>query len=64
MSEKPEKRHTPWWVYLLVVVAANLGRQQLMPTETSWTVNTAATVATIAVAIVLYRAVARDRTDR
>lgn len=67
MSEKPQQKHAPWWVYVIVVVGANLGRQQFMPEGTSWAVNAAATLVTIGVCIALvtvgYRFVAGRRTD-
>jgi hypothetical protein len=58
-------RWAPWWVYLLVVAPANLGKQALLPGDTaSWltAVSTAVVVVVgIAVVTAVYRASAPAR---
>ncbi|MQA05520.1 MAG: hypothetical protein GEV07_23305 [Streptosporangiales bacterium] len=67
MSEQPQQKWAPWWVYVVIVVGANLGKQQLLPPDANWAVNAATTAATIAGTIalitVVYRAVIARRTD-
>lgn len=54
MENNTEKKpQAPWWVYVIVIVAANLGKQQLMPEDASFALTAGTTVATIAVAYAL-----------
>jgi hypothetical protein len=49
----------PWWTYVLVIVPANIGKEQLLPADTAWLARGALTaaivVAGIAVVTALYR---------
>ena len=53
----------PWWVYVLVLAPANLGKEQLLPDESAWWVRAGLTAAILAVGIAVitaaYRAAAR-----
>ncbi|MGH3040090.1 MAG: hypothetical protein ACRDLZ_11970 [Gaiellaceae bacterium] len=60
LHSNPPSRWAPWWVYVLVIAPANLGKQQLLPAGADWwlvTVSTALVVAAgIAVVTAVYRA--------
>lgn len=56
MSEE-QKRDAPWWVYVIVIVGANLGKNQFMPEDSSWTLTAISTLATIAVAFAVVKVV-------
>jgi hypothetical protein len=60
-------RWAPWWVYVLIIAPANLGKQELLPGDASWwlaAVSTAAIVVVgIAVVTVVYRASTSLRTS-
>lgn len=53
-------RWAPWWIYVLVIVPANLGKEQVLPDDTAWWLRAGLTativVAGIAVVTALYRA--------
>ncbi len=53
-------RWAPWWLYAAVVAPANLGKEQLLPSDAAWWVRAGLTAAILAVGIVvvtgLYRA--------
>jgi hypothetical protein len=50
----------PWWTYVLVIVPANLGKEQLLPSGIAWWARGALTAAVvvggIALVTALYRA--------
>lgn len=56
MSEE-QRRDAPWWVYVIVIVGANLAKNQFMPEDTSWTITAVSTLATIAVAFAVVKGV-------
>ena len=53
-------RWAPWWLYVAVVAPANLGKEQLLPSDAAWWLRAGLTAAILAVGIVvvtvLYRA--------
>lgn len=59
-SVEQPSRFAPWWIYILVIVPANLAKEQLLSTEASWPLRGALTAAIvvggIAVVTALYRA--------
>lgn len=59
------KRWAPWWVYVLVIVPANLGKQRLLPEDASTALTAASTLVTIGglflLVTVVYRAMAGQR---
>jgi hypothetical protein len=59
-SVEQSNRFAPWWVYVLVIVPANLAKEQLLPSDASWPLRAALTavidVGGIAVVTALYRA--------
>ncbi len=60
LHSDPPSRWAPWWVYVLVIAPANLGKQQLLPAGADWwlvAVSTALVVAAgIAAVTAVYRA--------
>jgi hypothetical protein len=53
-------RFAPWWIYAVVIVPANLAKEQLLSADASWLLRGALTAAIvlvgIAVVTTLYRA--------
>jgi hypothetical protein len=57
-------RWAPWWLYVLVIVPANLGSQQALPDEAAWWLRGGLTVAVAAAGIALVSVVYRAATTR
>lgn len=59
-SAYPSSRWAPWWIYVLLIVPANLGKEQLLPGDTAWWMRAGLTativVGGIAVVTAVYRA--------
>jgi hypothetical protein len=61
-ERRPEESSSwaPWWIYAVVIVPANLGKEQLLPGHTTWWLRAALTaaivVAGLAVVTAVYRA--------
>ena len=36
-------RWAPWWIYVLVIAPANLGKEQLLPADAAWWLRAALT---------------------
>ena len=62
-TETPTSRHgrdwAPWWTYVLVIVPANVAKEQLLPDEIDWWARGAATAAIVVVGIALVTALYR-----
>ena len=56
-------RWAPWWIYALVIVPANLGKEQLLPADTAWWLRAALTAAIVATGIAVVTAVYRGRSS-
>ncbi len=58
---RPDERSrwAPWWVYALVVVPANLAKEQLLPDDSAWWLRAVLTAAVLAAGIALVTAVHR-----
>jgi hypothetical protein len=58
--EERSSRWAPWWIYVLVIVPVNLGKEQVLPDDTAWWLRAGLTaiivVAGIAVVTALHRA--------
>ena len=57
----PSRRElAPWWIYAVVIVPANLAKEQLLPGDAAWWLRGAltATIVVVGIAVVtaLYRA--------
>jgi hypothetical protein len=61
-TERQSNRWAPWWAYVLVIAPANLGKQQLLPGDTSWWLVVASTAAIVLVGIAVITAVYRAST--
>jgi hypothetical protein len=61
-TERQSNRWAPWWVYVLVIAPANLGKQQLLPDDTAWWLVVTSTAATVLVGIAVITAVYRAST--
>lgn len=61
----PERasRWAPWWVYVLVIAPASLGKEQLLPADTDWWLRAALTTTIVAAGIALVTAVYSARRD-
>ena len=61
--ETPEPGHTnrfaPWWIYVLVVAPANLGKEQLLPGDAAWWLRAGLTAAVVVVGVALVTALYR-----
>jgi hypothetical protein len=64
-APEPGSRWAPWWVYALVIVPANLGKELVLPDDTGWwlrgTLTAAIVVAAIAAVTAIHRAVRDPR---
>jgi hypothetical protein len=49
----------PWWVYVLVIVPANLVKEQLLPDDIAWFARGVSTAAVVVVGIALVTALYR-----
>lgn len=58
-------RWAPWWIYVLVIVPANLGKEQVLPGDAAWWLRAALTATIllggIAIVTAIYRAVRRQQ---
>jgi hypothetical protein len=52
-------RWAPWWVYVLVIAPANLGKQELLSGNSPWWLTALSTAALVAVGIAVVTAVYR-----
>lgn len=48
MEQAQQKRYPPWWVYVLVIVPANLAVKAVLPEDADFLVNGLSTVVVIA----------------
>jgi hypothetical protein len=58
-TEPQSDRWAPWWVYVLVVAPANLGKQELLPGDAPWWLIAASTAAVVLAGIAVVTAVYR-----
>jgi hypothetical protein len=56
----PAPRWAPWWVYVLVIVPANLGKERLIG-DAHWSLRAALTATIIVAAVLLVTAIYRGR---
>ena len=56
-------RWAPWWVYVLVIAPANLGKEQLLPNDTAWWLRAALTATIVVAGIALVTAIHRATRD-
>ena len=65
MNSELHSRWAPWWVYVLVIAPANMGKEVLLPDGATWPLRAALTAvivaAGIAVVTAIYRAGSRTR---
>jgi hypothetical protein len=59
-SSRPAKRWASWWAYVLVILPANFGKEQLLPGEAAWWLRAALTAAIVTVGIAVVTAFARS----
>jgi hypothetical protein len=61
LSAYPSSRWAPWWIYVLLIVPANLGKEQLLPGDAVWWMRAGLTatilVGGIALVTAVYRAI-------
>jgi len=62
MQTVRSNRWAPWWVYVLVIAPANLGKQELLPGDASWWLAAVSTAAIVALGIAVVTAVYRAST--
>jgi hypothetical protein len=61
-AHRPDKDSwAPWWVYVLILVPANLGKELLLPGDTDWWVRTALSATILMGGIALITAIHRAR---
>ena len=60
-SRRPEM--APWWMYAVVIVPANLGKEQLLPDDAAWWVRGVLTATIVVVGIAVVTAVYRAAFD-
>jgi hypothetical protein len=56
-------RWAPWWVYVLVLVPVNLGKEQFLPSDAAWWLRMALTAAIVAAGIAVVTAIYRAGRD-
>ena len=59
-AERPS-RWAPWWMYVLVIVPANIGKEALLPGDTQWLVRGALTAAVVVGGVALVTALFRKQ---
>jgi hypothetical protein len=61
LDQRPEESSSlaPWWIYAVVIVPANLGKEQLLPGDTTWWLRAALTAAIVAAGLSVVTAVYR-----
>jgi hypothetical protein len=59
LHSDPPSRWAPWWVYVLVIAPANLGKQELLPAGADWWLVAASTALVVAAGIAAVTAVYR-----
>ena len=62
MQTIQSNRWAPWWVYVLVIAPANLGKQELLPGDASWWLVAVSTATIVALGIAAVTAVYRAST--
>ncbi|MGH3022429.1 MAG: hypothetical protein ACRDNI_02125 [Gaiellaceae bacterium] len=60
--EQPS-RWAPWWIYVLVIAPANLGKEQLLPADAAWWLRAGLTAAIVAAGLAVVTAVYRAGRD-
>jgi hypothetical protein len=56
---EPPSRWAPWWIYALVIVPANLGKEQLLSDGAAWWLRAALTAIIVAAGIAVVTAIHR-----
>jgi hypothetical protein len=56
-------RWAPWWVYVLLIALANLGKEQLLPGDAAWWIRAGLTATIVVGGIALVTAVYRAARD-
>ena len=56
-------RWAPWWIYLVVIAPANIGKEQLLPAESAWWLRAVLTAILVAAGIAVVTAVYRAGRD-
>ena len=64
LHSDPPSRWAAWWVYVLVIAPANLGKQQLLPAGADWWLVAGSTALVVAVGIAAVTAVYRASRGR
>lgn len=57
--DRQSNRWAPWWLYVLVIAPANMGKQQLLPAGASWWLVAGTTAVTILAGLAAVTAVYR-----
>jgi hypothetical protein len=57
-------RWAPWWLYVLVIAPANIGKEQLLPDDTAWWLRAMVTAALVAAGVALLTAMWRVHRGR
>jgi hypothetical protein len=63
LSAYPSSRWAPWWIYVLLIVPANLGKEQLLPGDAAWWMRAGLTATILVGGIALVTAVYRATRD-
>jgi hypothetical protein len=62
-SAHRSSRWAPWWIYVLLIAPANLGKEQLLPADTAWWIRASLTALIVVGGIALVTAVYRAGRD-
>ncbi len=65
ITSRPElsSRWAPWWVYALVIVPVNLGKEQFLAGDAAWWLRAALSTAIVAGGIAIVTAIYRTGRD-
>lgn len=58
-SADRSSRWAPWWIYVLLIVPANLGKEQFLPGDAAWWIRAGLTATIVVGGIALVTAVYR-----
>jgi hypothetical protein len=62
-SADRSSRWAPWWIYVLLIVPANLGKERLLPGDAAWWLRAGLTALIVIGGIALVTAVYRAARD-
>ena len=61
LPAQQSRRWAPWWIYVLVIAPANLGKEQLLAGDAAWWLRATLTAAIVIGGVALVTAIYRGR---